>query len=293
MGSYRTFALLGGDERQRSAAEHLRALGYCVRTWGLSPQDDTDWRTVLPAEVVLLPLPATTDGVSVAAPLVPDAPRLSVSELSANLPHGTVLLGGRLPPEWVHLAGEAGLTVFDYASDDVFQMKNALPTAEGAILLALRELRHTLSGSAVAVTGYGRIASLLADRLRALGAAATVCARRARDLAAAAMRGHAVSRLVPGCPPQLPSGCRAVFNTVPAQLFDRSAAAAFPQDCLYIELASAPGGMDPTIAQACGVRYLPGGGLPGRCFPETAGIIVAETALSLLPDNNRKDTPLC
>ena len=57
--------------------------------------------------------------------------------------------------------------------------------------------------------------------------------------------------------------------------------------------ASVPGGIDPTAAREGNIRILHGGGLPGRCFPESAGVIVAETVLSLLPKSNRKEEPLC
>lgn len=289
----RTIAVLGGDGRQRYAAEHLRRMGYSVRTWGLSPEDTPDWRAALPADGILLPLPATADSLSVATPLCPQLPGLRFSALIDSVKPGSMLFGGRLPQAWERDARAHGLTVFDYSEDEAFQMRNVLPTVEGALLLALQTLPKTLCGTTVAVTGYGRIASLLADRLRALGAETVVFARCERDLAAARIRGHRPCRLRSDAPIRLPQDCRMVFNTVPAPIFGPGSLEQFPRGCVYLELASLPGGIDLRAAGGQEIRVLHGGGLPGRCFPESAGIIVAETVLAHLPTSNGKEGPTC
>ena len=45
-----------------------------------------------------------------------------------------------------------------------------MPTAEGAIQLAMEELPITLHGARVLVIGYGRLGRVLADRLAGLKA---------------------------------------------------------------------------------------------------------------------------
>ncbi|HBF14837.1 MAG TPA: hypothetical protein DDW30_03985 [Clostridiales bacterium] len=290
-----TVAVIGGDERQRYAAEHLRRMGCCVRTWGLFETDGEDPRGILPAEVVLLPLPVTADQLRVAAPLAPKQRGPRFSEVAELLPNGTLLLGGKLPAAWKREADARGLAVIDYAEDPLFQLKNATPTAEGALLLALENLPCTLWGTRVAVTGYGRIASLLADRLRSMGAQTLVLARREESLTEARARGHEAARLINGQPIELPKDCRAVFNTVPYPIFDRASVERFPPACVYIELASLPGGIDLGAAGTCGIRTVRGGGLPGRCFPESAGRIVAETVSAHFPTSNgknREDEPI-
>lgn len=287
-----TVAVIGGDERQRYAADDLRRAGCVVREWGLGRTGDGDFREILPADAVLLPVPCTADAVSVATPLAQALPGLRFSALANALPEGTVLLGGKLPEAWKRIAREHGISAVDYAEDALFQLKNATPTAEGAILLALDALPCTLCGSRVAITGYGRIAALLADRLRAMGARTLVLARREDCLIAAGARGHETALLTVGAPIRLPSDCRAIFNTVPFPIFDRPSLEKFLPDCVYLELASLPGGMDLAAAGVCGIRTVHGGGLPGRFFPESAGRIVAETVLSYIPTRNGKDDPL-
>ncbi len=66
---------------------------------------------------------------------------------------------------------------------------NAVPTAEGAIQIALEELPITLHGARALVIGYGRLGKALAQRLDGLGARVTVAARSWEALAWAQSRG--------------------------------------------------------------------------------------------------------
>ena len=68
-----------------------------------------------------------------------------------------------------------------------------VPTAEGAIQIAMEELPITIHGANVLVIGNGRIGSLLAGRLQCLGAHVTVSARSPADFAR--MDGHGYGKL--------------------------------------------------------------------------------------------------
>lgn len=286
------FAALGGDDRQAYAVRTLRKLGYPVRTWGVPGERDVPLREALLANAVLLPLPATADGVCISAPAA-CVERLRFSTvLNVLAQTGGVLLGGRLPQDWRSAAEARGVLAVDYAADERFQTANAVPTAEGALLLALEALPCTLNGTTVVVTGYGRIGARLAALLRGMGAKTLVLARRADALFSAKAQGHATVRLRENEPILLPADCRAVFNTIPYPIFDEPSVAAFPRACRYIELASLPGGIDLRAAGAHGISVIHGGGLPGRYFPESAGQIVAETVLRrLLEEQKQEGTP--
>ena len=72
-----------------------------------------------------------------------------------------------------------------------------MPTAEGAIQLAMEELPITLHGARVLVIGYGRLGRVLADRLAGLKARVSVAARRYADLAWAENCGYGVEHTGP------------------------------------------------------------------------------------------------
>ena len=73
-----------------------------------------------------------------------------------------------------------------------------------------------------------------------------------------------------------------IFNTVPHPLFTRRVLETLPRDCLYIDLASPPGGIDWAAAKELGIPTVWGTALPGRCVPETAGEILAQTLDEIL-----------
>ena len=61
---------------------------------------------------------------------------------------------------------------------------------------------------------------------------------------------------------------------------------ALPSGCVLIELASPPGGFDQEAATDAGLRVIAAQGLPGRFYPESAGLILAETVCAILGAND-------
>lgn len=281
-------ALLGGDERQIYMARILAQHGWHVCVWGLGESSDrvcpaqtvrTPEEALKDARVIVLPMPASIDGIRVNCPLDRDS-SLRFSAL-LEMWHGELLLGGKLPPVLQSCAKEGGACLIDYYDDENLQLKNALPTAEGALAIAMRELPVMLDGIHAAVIGYGRIGKVLADKLSALGAHVYLYARKPLDLTRAALRHLTPLRLsVDGgrsSLEHLPRDCRVIFNTVPYLLFTREVLEMLPTNCLYIDLASAPGGIDWAAAKELGIKTVWGTALPGKCVPESAGQILAET----------------
>lgn len=65
-------------------------------------------------------------------------------------------------------AEKRGLTIHDYFEREELAIHNAVPTAEGAIQLAMEETPITLYGSRCLVTGFGRVARALCRLLVAM-----------------------------------------------------------------------------------------------------------------------------
>lgn len=288
-------AVLGGDKRQYAAAHHLTALGFTVSIWGLPRTEEDpgsmiwapDWRfAVSEANAVLMPIPMSCDGIRINFSLLEQSTSTAVSDLRIThlmdaMHSGQILFGGRIPPSCKAYAEERGFSVIDYSENELFQLRNALPTAEGALELAMRELPIIMNGIHAAVIGYGRIAQALVPLLRGVGAKVTVAARKPADLCRAKNSGCSTLRISnrdgKSTLMQLDKQCRVIFNTVPYWLFDRAVLANISPHVLIIDLASAPGGVDPQAAIDCGIEVIRAPGLPGKYAPATAGMIIAET----------------
>ena len=291
--------VIGGDARQSVVADMLSSEGVESAVWGVEegsslctggsrescPVRCVDWKDALcGSDAVLLPLPITTDGVRLNCPeLRADAsgmaePRLT--EIIDKTSTSTVILGGKIPRSVLRYAEEHNVRMIDYYEHEDFQIKNAVPTAEGAIAIAMDSLSITLADSRSAVIGYGRIGRTLAHRLLALSSRTTCVARSRKDLAWAECDGCVPVRLEDY--KRAPEQFDVIFNTVPHIIFDSELLSALSPDTLFIDLASQCGGIDTAAAEAKGIRVVKALSLPGKTSPRSAGRIIFDTVREIL-----------
>ena len=269
-----TILAAGGDLRYDTAA---RALAEVAAVFTIALPTGTPCPEGLRADLLLLPCPVSADGVHLLAPQ--SEKRWPLAALLSRLKPGAPVLGG-LFGETAALFKAAGHPVADYTRDERFALRNALPTAEGAVAILLDRLPRTLDGASVLVTGYGRIGRVLAAKLTALGADVTVAARKPTDRVKAELAG---CRAVPfEALPTVASGFDAVCSTVPAKVVTADVLAALPAEAPVVDLASAPGSVDEEAARVLGRTVIPARGLPGKCAPVTAGRILAETVREII-----------
>ena len=181
--------IAGGDLRQVTAAARLAERHTVFLTgfdrFGTLPPNVAAVQNVsaLPdeADALILPMPVTQAGLFLHTPFGSAAIRLS--GLLPLVRKGGAVLGGRMTEAESRLISAAGCTPGDYAKRETFAIRNAVPTAEGAIQIAMQELPVTLCGLPCLILGAGRVSCALRDRLLGLGASVTVAARRCSDLA--------------------------------------------------------------------------------------------------------------
>ena len=291
MQQHISVAFLGGDARSRAMAARLATLGARVTAFGLFEGEapniqiaPTVQQALGECHAIILPMPAFDGEGRLFCPLGSCCdPPLSAEWLFDHIHRSVPVYGGRLTEDVLALARERGATVCDYAALEEVQIRNAVPTVEGALCLAMQSLDVTLWGARVAVLGYGRIGALLAQRLQGMGAHTTVAARKMRDVARIEVAGHRAlhiqdeASLLP-----LTAGFDVIFNTVPHRILTPSLMAAMPKETLMVELASRPGGWDPNTPMSCRALYAPG--LPGKHTPNTAGKILADCLWPILKE---------
>lgn len=297
MKSKQEIAMLGGDLRQYAAALRLGRNGWTLRLWGLDHSDDPAEGITLcrsceeamaGASAVVLPLPASTDGVFLNCPLDASERHLRLSELLEMIGVGGMIVGGRIPEPFCRAAQGHGICVRDYFESEEFQIENAYTTAEAAISIAMNSLNKNLCGAKVAITGYGRIAKHLVRLLTAIGAHVTVCARKESDLSWARSVGCATVKLDSHSVMRLTCGYDVIYNTVPHWLFERSFLEKVEKQTFLIDLASVPGGVDICAAKEMGSNVLWATSLPGKYAPMSAGALIADCVDRILRQEERE-----
>ncbi len=280
------------DARSLAVAERLAALGGEVTVWG---QEKWMGQCALAREESLESAAAQGRALVLPTPAFDEQGRLNLGQgqigqtaqqLFTYSNTNTTIFAGRVGECIAQLARERGICLIDYMQMEEVQWRNAIPTAEGAICLAMQRLDITLHGAHVAVLGYGRIATALCERLQALGTKVSAAARNPRDIVRIELAGYRAlpikdeKSLLP-----LAAGYDVIFNTVPHRLLTPSLIERLHPKTLLVELASTPGGWDPALVSSDRAVYAPG--LPGKYAPRTAGDIIARAIFSSRKEDDK------
>ena len=290
MKRQQSFVLVGGDIRQAHLGRMLVEKGARVTAVGLERHETGDWfplttdlhRACKGSDVVLLPLPVMRERGLLNAPLA-NAP-FRIAEVLDTIPPGTLVFGGSVPHMVHEMATRRELIVRDYLAEEELALRNAIPTAEGAIQIAMEQLPVTIHALPVLILGCGRIGTALAQRLHALGADVTVSARRYEDFARiSAMGWHAAdTRALTGTLARY----ALIINTIPAEVLSCSLVAQCREDVLLMDLASGTGGV---TKQARELRpFIHALSLPGRVAPVTAAADICETITHMLEEERKR-----
>lgn len=274
----------GGDPRQAALAVLLADEGHSVHTYALEQgagmKCEPSMKGADRADCVILPLPAVGADGKLNTPL--SVQQHDLEEVLDALRPGQLVCAGMVGEGLRRMTQERGLLLQDYFAREELAVLNAIPTAEGAIQIAMEELPITLHDARVLVVGFGRLGRALAPRLRALGARVWVSARRYEQRAAAECMGLG-SEGVDHLPDWLCS-YDLVFNTVPAPVLGVEELAALKEGALVIDLASRPGGVDMDAAATLGVRVVWALSLPGKVAPVTSGRYIKDTVYHIMEE---------
>lgn len=281
--------VVGGDLRHAKLAQLLAEDGHTVHTYALGqPQEpvpglsaEASLLQADKADCVILPLTVTAGEELLNAPLSPS--KHPLAPILDRLTPQQFLCGGRVDDRVQTLARERGLMIYDYFAREELAVANAVPTAEGAVQLAMEHMPITVHGAKVLVVGFGRVGRLTAQRFQALGAKVSVAARKYEQLSWAQAMGMGAEHLahLKGwlCSYDL------IVNTVPAQVLGREELADVKSDCLILDLASKPGGIDLSAAGQLGLTVIWALSLPGKVAPVTAGAAIKSTIYNMLLEN--------
>ena len=267
------FLIIGGDCRFSYLDKQLIEKGFesqRIYPGDYKADDFTD------KDVIVLPVPVSRDSININAPLSDEL--FYFGDFLRLVPSGCIVAGGLFTQEHKEKLENKNVTVFDYYKNDGLTIMNAVPTAEGVIGLLINSLPVTINNLKCAVTGYGRCGSVICRKLKSLGADVTCVARSEKNLTEAVNDGIKTCRIN-----DFKNRCHefeAIINTVPSLVINSGIIRNLKKECLIIEIASAPFGVDFDSAKSHGINIIKAGSLPGRTAPETAGKIICKTILS-------------
>ncbi len=280
--------IIGGDLRQTYASDELSLHRHTVTHYALDTyKEGCDLQNgIKEADVLILPVPVSRgDYMNFPLSNIKLTPRALASEIAKGVSPDVLIFGGKIPADMRSVFKNNELSFFDICENETFNYLNAVPTAEGAIALAMSNTPVTLNGSSCLVLGYGRIGKALSTRLKALGASVTVAARKEKDRAEAMSDG--MTSLDYPSLPSVMAKFDAIFNTVPSTVLNEEALSKIREGVPVIELASKPGGIDAVGAVRYGTRVISAQSLPGRVAPVTAGKIIARCVLDRISEGEK------
>ncbi len=188
---------------------------------------------------------------------------------------------------FIDAVNEAELLNFDYYSREELAFLNAYLTAEGVLELVLVNSNVTLRNLNVLVTGYGRTGEAVADILSRNFVSVTVAARKEKDRArilSRNMKAISFSQIR-----EQAENFDFVINTVPETVIGANLLGKFRTDCVFLEVASKPYGIDITSAEAQKRKVIVASSLPGKYVAKSAGVFIADTICNIVREEGLND----
>ncbi len=277
------FAIIGGDLRQAYMADILAENGFSVVLYATEqpqttklPFANTLKEAISSAKTIIGPIPLSRDGKKIHAK--EDNNNLRIKEMQKLLKKGQSLFAGCIQQNICEWGNENEIFIYDFMQDDELTLYNTIATAEGAIAEAIIRQPVNLHSSKCLVVGYGRCSKILAQGLRGLCSDVTVCARKAKARSEAQVFGCQTIDFITLT--EKIGMYDFIFNTVPSVVIDEELLRLMKQDCIIIDIASAPGGVDYKAAEKLGIKAYLCLGLPGKYSPKSSAEALVQVALS-------------
>lgn len=279
-------AVLGGDQRQYYLVAELLKRQMPVAVYGLDLKElkstvyhaETLKEALSFGQIVIGPVPFCRNGKDIFS--LEPKPDLTLTNLISLLNENHILFGGCICKSVQEYCTAHHYPFYDFMEMETVSIANAVATAEGSIAEAILHSPLNLHKSKCIVTGFGRCAKILADKLKGLGAHVTIAARKPEALALAMAYGYDVillsemSRILPDC--------RFLFNTIPAPVFDAANLSYVSKDATIIDIASAPGGTNFEYCNQLNINSELCLGLPGKYAPKASAEILVNALVSTL-----------
>lgn len=279
-----TMLCVGGDARQIYMCEHLaEQASVCAYLTEAAPRGVSvpgSLSDMPAADVLVLPMLMGVRHEGNRHILPCKGGDADISLLLGCLKKGALVLGGKPDAQTAAFISDSGFEFADYFTRRELVVKNCIPTAEGALMIAMQERPETVFGAKVLIIGYGNVGRAAARLFSAAGADVT-CAVRRRAAEAEVISDRYKAVMTDTLEEHIMK-FDIVINTAPAPVLGERLLGTLKSKALVTDLASKPGGVDLDAARRLGVRAIHALALPGKVAPVTAGRYIAETVMNII-----------
>jgi len=215
------------------------------------------------SEIVILPTPVSKDNKVITGTSI------NLDDIVNDL-EGKTVFGGKIPKKLKEQKGN----YYDLMEFEELAIKNAIPTAEGAIAKAMELMDKTIFGSNVLILGFGKCGKILADRFLGLKANVFCEARSKKDIAQILALGYNdvdITNLDNVLPKM-----DLIINTVPCMMLDKKRIDCINSSTIIIDIASNPGGTDFEYCKSKNITAVLELGIPAKVAPKSSGLYIKE-----------------
>lgn len=291
----RNISVIGGDLRIVKLIELLAKDDYEIYTYGLELAEsinelknvikiDNLKEVIDKSEIIIGPVPLSSNKQDVNM-LFSDR-KITVEELISSIGDGKILIAGNLYENVYKLIDNKNIKVIDILKREELAVLNAISTAEGTIEIAIKETISTIHGSKILVMGFGRVGKILSKMLKGIGADVYCEARKYSDLAWIKAYGYHPVYLRDL--DQNLGEFDIIINTIPHLILNERRLNLVKKDCLIIDIASNPGGVDRNAAKNKKIKVIWALSLPGKVAPATSAEYIKETIYNIFNELENK-----
>ncbi len=283
-------AIIGGDLRIIKLAIMLAYDENEIYTFGLEKADelksnkniiqcDSIKKAIQNVEIVIGPIPFSSNGTTINMPF--SDKEITTREMM-HVINAKVLIAGGISPEVYEMANDEYIEIIDIMKREELAVLNTIATAEGTIQIAIENTNKIIHGSNVLILGFGRIGKVLARKLAGLSVKVTCAARKDEDLAWIQAYGHKATNIN-----NLGENLKEydiIINTIPHMILTEQKLKNVKKECLLIDLASNPGGIDKKAIKDMNLKLIWALSLPGKVAPTTSAEFIKETIYNILKE---------
>lgn len=257
--------LVGGDLRYVKLANLLAENGYEVFSFGLEKvklnkdiKKCKDIKEVADSVKILFgPMPFSSDNVKINSPFA-ISEKILIEEIIDCLNENNIFIAGKIESDVRQKLNNKNILFIDLLEREELTILNAVATCEGAIKTALEKSEITLHESNCLVLGFGRIGKILCKMLH-FGFGANVYAEARKNSDIAWIRSYGYTPVKLDDLGEYLNRQNIIFNTIPSMILTEERLKRLNKDCIIIDLASKPGGVDfrasSILRFRCSIRF--------------------------------------